>query len=128
MKGLIELERRCLTLREEVERLDEKQEVLAYLMVSKRDMQKEAPEKYQEKIFEEFKELEEQRAKVALALVQKKHMLFEWEVHGPEATTVRLLVLAHRPWSSRQTKQRLLPSEWRKRCSGKGEGKRLVEH
>ena len=30
-----------------------------------RDMQKEAPEKYQEKIFEEFKELEEQKGFVA---------------------------------------------------------------
>ena len=79
MKGLIELESRCQTLREDVEHLGEQQEVVADLMVSKRDMQKEAPEKYQEKIFEDFKELEEQRAKEALALVQKKHMLIKWE-------------------------------------------------
>ena len=46
LKGLIELERRCLTLREEVEHLSERQEVLADLMVSKEDMQKTAPEKY----------------------------------------------------------------------------------
>ena len=69
--------KRCLTLREEVEHLCEKQEVLADLMVSKRDMQKEAPEKYQEKIFEEL--LEEQRAKEALVLAQKKQMLIKWE-------------------------------------------------
>ena len=42
-------------------------------MVRKKDMQKEAPEKYQGNIFPELKELEEQRAKEALALVQKKH-------------------------------------------------------
>ena len=50
----------------------EKQEVLVNLMVSKRDMQKEAPQKYHLNIFQEFKELEEQRAKETLALVQKK--------------------------------------------------------
>ena len=33
------------------------------MVVNKRDMQKEAPKKYQEKMFEEFKLLEEQRAK-----------------------------------------------------------------
>ena len=36
------------------------------------DMQKEAPQKYQENVFEEFKELQEQRAKEALELVQKE--------------------------------------------------------
>ena len=34
-------------------------------------MQRTAPEKYREKIFEELKELEEQRTKDALELVQK---------------------------------------------------------
>ena len=37
LKGLIELERRCLTLREEVEHLSERQEVLTGLMVSKNE-------------------------------------------------------------------------------------------
>ena len=49
------------------------------MVVSKRDMQKETPKKYPEKVFEEFKELEEQRVKEALELVQKKHMLIKWE-------------------------------------------------
>ena len=39
--------------------------------MSNRDMQQEAPQKYQEKVFEEFKELEEQREKEALEFVQK---------------------------------------------------------
>ena len=69
--NMIELERRCLTFREGVEYFCEKQEVLADLRVSKRDRQKEAPEKHQEKIFEEFKKLEERRAKEALELAQK---------------------------------------------------------
>ena len=43
--------------------------------VSKRDMQKEAPKKYQEKVFEEPKELEEPRAKELLELVREKDML-----------------------------------------------------
>ena len=46
MKGLIELERRCQTLKERVEHLSEEQEVLADLMVSKKDMQKEASREY----------------------------------------------------------------------------------
>ena len=61
LKGLVVLERHCLTLKEEVEHLSERQEVLTVLMESKINMQKTAPEKYQEKIFEELKELEEQR-------------------------------------------------------------------
>ena len=101
MKGLIELERRCQTLREEVEHLGEQQEVEADLMVSKRDMQKEAPEKSQEKIFEEFKVLEEQRAKEALALVQKKHMLIKYEGERERARTMRRLEESRGigPWS-----------------------------
>ena len=101
MKGLIELERRCQTLREEVEHLGEQQEVEADLMVSKRDMQKEAPEKYQEKIFEEFKVLEEQRAKEALALVQKKHKLIKCEGERERARTMRRLEESRGigPWS-----------------------------
>ena len=59
----MELERRCLDLMQEVELLSDKQEVLAGLVVSKRNIQKEAPKKYQEKVFEEFKKLEERRAK-----------------------------------------------------------------
>ena len=38
-----------------MELLSDRQEVLAGLVVSKRDMQKEAPKKYQEMVFEEFK-------------------------------------------------------------------------
>ena len=99
-KGLIELERRCLTLREEVKYLDEKQQVLADLLVSKKDIQKGAPEKYQEKI-EELKELEEQRAKEALALVQKKHKLIKWEGERERARTTQRLEASRAvgPWS-----------------------------
>ena len=122
-------------------------------MVSKKDTQKTAPEDFQRQIFEELKELEEQRAKEALALVQKKRKLIigerertrtkgwrrqEQQVHGPEGTAVLLLVLAHRPWPSTQTKQCLLPPGWRerwmRRCPNRlgrlwqREGKRLAEH
>ena len=44
---------------QEVERLNDKQEVLAGMVVSKTDMQKEAPKKYQGKVFEESKLLDE---------------------------------------------------------------------
>ena len=55
LQGLIELERRFLTLRQEVEHLSERQEVLADLMVSMKDMQKVAPEDFQKQIFQKFK-------------------------------------------------------------------------
>ena len=64
LKGLVELERLCSELREEVELLSENLEVLAVLMNGKVKMQKTPPEQYQEKMFEELKELEEQTTKV----------------------------------------------------------------
>ena len=46
-------------------------------MVSKKDVQRTAPEYCQRKFYEELKELEEKRAKEALVLVQKKHKLIK---------------------------------------------------
>ena len=51
LKGLVELERRCQDLMQEVELLNARQEVLAGMVMSERDVQKEAPKKYQEKVF-----------------------------------------------------------------------------
>ena len=109
--------------------LSERQEVLADLMVSKTDMQRTAPEKYQEKIFEEFKEAEEQRAKEAVALVQKKHKPTKCEGDRERARIMQRLEASRaidpwagghaysscRSWPSTQTKQCLLPPGWRKR-------------
>ena len=77
------LERHCLALREEVEHSNERQEVLTILIEGKMNMQKAAPEDFQEQVFEERKELEEQKTKEALELVQRKHMLIKW-VKGRE--------------------------------------------
>ena len=74
-----------------VELLNDRPEVLAGMVVSKRDMQKEAPKKYRDKVFEEFKELEGQRAKEALELVQKKHMLIKWEGERERARMLQRL-------------------------------------
>ena len=76
LNGLVQPERRCQDLMQEVELLNDRQEVLAGMVMSKRDMQKEATKKYPEKVFEEFKKLEEQKAEEALELLQKKHMLY----------------------------------------------------
>ena len=65
LKGLVELERRCQSLRSDVEYLCERQEVLRDLVVSKKGVQRTAPEDCQRKIDEELKVLEEQRAKEA---------------------------------------------------------------
>ena len=56
LKGLAELEWRCQDLMQEVKLLSERQEVLVGMVVIEKDMQKEAPKKYQEKMFKEFKE------------------------------------------------------------------------
>ena len=79
MKGLVVLERHCLALREEVEHLNERQEVPTILMEGKMNMQKVAPEDFQRQIFQELKELEEQKTKEALELVHWKHKLIKWE-------------------------------------------------
>ena len=132
LKGLVELERRCLTFSEEVEYSSERQEVLSDLAVSKQDMQRTAPEDCQRQIFEELKELEERRAKESLALLQKKQAdqvgrrkgkgqgpckgwrRQEQLVHGLDASTILLLVRAHLPWSFTQMKECRLPLTWRK--------------
>ena len=79
MRTLIVLEREFLDLSEAIEQLNEKQELLATLMKGQMSMQKVAPEKYQEKIFEKLKELEEQTTKEALELLGRKHKLGKLE-------------------------------------------------
>ena len=59
-----------------MEYLCERREVLEDLAVSKKDMQRTAPEDCQRKMHEELKE---QRAKEALVLVQKRHKLIKCE-------------------------------------------------
>ena len=77
--------------REEVEHLSESQEVLTDLMVRKKDTQRIAPKDCQIKIFVEFEELEVQKAKEALTLVQKKHKLIKWECERERARTMQRL-------------------------------------
>ena len=48
-------------------------------MESKINMQQTAPEDFQRQIFQELKEQEEQKTKVALELVQRKHKLMKWD-------------------------------------------------
>ena len=59
------LGRHSLALREEVEHFNESQEVLAVLMEGKMNMQKTAQENFQRQIFQELKELEEQKTREA---------------------------------------------------------------
>ena len=60
LRMLTVLERECLDLSEAIEHLSEKQELLAIMMESKRCLQKDAPDRFQEQIFQKLKELEEQ--------------------------------------------------------------------
>ena len=56
LKGLVELDRRCQELMQEVELSSERQEVLAHLMEDKIRKQSKATEKYNETISEELKQ------------------------------------------------------------------------
>ena len=86
------LERHWLTLKEEMEHSSERLEVLTVLM-NGQDFYAEdsASEKYQEKICGELKELEEERTKEALELVQTKHKLTKWEGERERARTLQRL-------------------------------------
>ena len=91
-------------------------------MVSKKDMQRTAPEDCQRTHYEELKELEEHRETEALVLVQKKHKLIKLEGERGIARTMQILEVRRTmcPWSAghdRLTQKRQcrrLP-EWRKR-------------
>ena len=63
LKGLVELERRCQALMQEVKLSSERQEVLGGLVADKSRLQSKATEKYYETIFEETRELEEKSQK-----------------------------------------------------------------
>ena len=70
-------------------------------MVSQINMQRTAPERYREKIFEELKELEEQKTKEALELLGMKHKLVKSEGERERARTLQRLDASRAtgPWS-----------------------------
>ena len=88
------LERECLELREEIEHLSEKQEVLATLMEGKMGLQKATPEDFQVQIFQELKELEEQKTKEALEHVKRKHKMVKWEGERERARMIQGMELS----------------------------------
>ena len=63
---------------QEVKLLSERQEVL-------KGVKSRETEKYNEQIFEEMKELEEEKSKEALLLEQKKHILMLYQSERDEA-------------------------------------------
>ena len=72
LKRLVELERRCQELMQEVNLLSERQEVLACLMEDRSRLQSKASAKYYETIFEERRELVQKKSTEALVRAQKK--------------------------------------------------------
>ena len=75
----------------EVKLLSERQEVLVGFVEDKSRLQRKAPEKYYETIFEEMRELEEKKSKEALVLVQKKHILSRCQSERERARTLQRL-------------------------------------
>ena len=82
LKGLVELERRCQSSRADVEYLCERQEGLKDLAVSKKDMQRTAPEDCERKTYEELKEVEQEGKSKLWYPVPKKHKLINWKATG----------------------------------------------
>ena len=121
LKGLVVLERHCLGLWEQVDHSSERQEVLAILMEGKINMQKAVLEDFQRQI----KELEEQKTKESLELVQRKYKLIKWEGERERARMLQRLESSRalgqwsgvhdNSWPSTQTKQCLLLLRWQKK-------------
>ena len=76
LRMLIVLERECLELKEEIEHMSEKQELLATLMEGKMSVQKVAPasEEFQRQIFQGSR-----KQKEALELLVRKYILVKKE-------------------------------------------------
>ena len=91
LKGLVELERRCQKLMQEVQILSERQEFLAGLREDKISTLSKATEKYCETIFEELKDLEEKKSREALVLIQKKHILIRCQNEREKARMLQRL-------------------------------------
>ena len=91
LKGLVELERRCQEMLQEVKLLSERHEVLAGLVEDKIRLQSKATEKYYETIFEELRKLEEKKSKEALLLVQKRHILIRYQSERDKAGMLQRL-------------------------------------
>ena len=72
---LIVPERECLDLSEAIEQMSEKQELLAALMEGKMRLQQAAVAEFQRQIFQDLKELEEQKTKDAWKLLGRQHKL-----------------------------------------------------
>ena len=90
LKGLVELERRCQELMQEVKLLSESQEVLSCLMEDKIRIQSKATEKYYETVFEELR-VSEEKSKEAWVLVQKKHILIRCQSERERARMLQKL-------------------------------------
>ena len=85
LKGLVELDRRCQEMMQEVKLLIERQEVLAGLVEDKIRLQSKATEKYCETIFGELRDLEEKKSKEAFVTRTEKHMLIRCQSEREKA-------------------------------------------
>ena len=91
LKGFVELERHCQDLVQEVELQSKRQEVLAGMVVSKKDMQTRSTHKVSREGIRGIQGVRGAKAKDALELVQKKHMLIKWEGERERAMILQRL-------------------------------------
>ena len=101
LKGLAELESRRQSFRADVDGTSMSKTRSLEISGGEQEGHAEtAPEDCQRKMYEELK-LEEQRAKEALVLVQKKHKLIKWEGERERARTMQRLEVTRTmsPWS-----------------------------
>ena len=71
LKGLVELEGRCRETMQEVKVLSERQEILKSTVEDKISLQSRATDKYYDLIFDEMKELEENKSEETLLLARR---------------------------------------------------------
>ena len=90
--------KKCQNMRQEVNCLSERQEIIRGMLEDKFRMQSRATDKYYDQIFEEMKELEEKKSEEALLLVQKKFDLWRFQNERDEARSL------HGSGSSRRMK------------------------
>ena len=99
LKGLAELGKWCRNTMQEVKFFSERQEVFERHGGTKIRLQSRATEKYVEQISEEMKELEENKSREAMLLVQKRHIEMRCQSERDKARMLQ------RFGSSRRTKK-----------------------
>ena len=93
LKGLVELERRCRDTRQEIQVKSESQEISESTMEDKLKLQSRANERYHDQIFEEMKELEQNRSERRLQSSGNSRRIRKVVLHPLNRADLRWLII-----------------------------------